>query len=129
MPLECFLLNITLRDLPRKCKKNAENAKKCESHSPPPVCVVRARGFIQSPAPSAGGAYSSGHKDIDLQRGGPSKTHKMPVTNACTALMQTPDGGWHLPPPPPKSGAWGGTFTAKLPLRYNTQAAQYHTWD
>ena len=28
MPLECFLLNITLGDLPGKCGKNAENAGK-----------------------------------------------------------------------------------------------------
>ena len=37
MPLECFLLNITLRDLPGKCeKKIAETAGKCGRHSPPP---------------------------------------------------------------------------------------------
>ena len=36
MPLECFLLNIIPRDLPRKCEKKAENAKKCEPHPPPP---------------------------------------------------------------------------------------------
>ena len=36
MPLECFLLNITLKDLPRKCEKKAENAGKCGLQPPPP---------------------------------------------------------------------------------------------
>ena len=39
MPLECFVLNITLRDLPGKCEKNAENADKCGPHFPPP-CLL-----------------------------------------------------------------------------------------
>ena len=36
MPLECVLLNITLRDLPGKCEKKGGNAEKCGPHFPPP---------------------------------------------------------------------------------------------
>ena len=35
MPLECFLLNITLRDLPRKCKKKQKMRENVDRIPPP----------------------------------------------------------------------------------------------
>ena len=39
MPLECFLLNITLRGLPRKCEKKSGKCGKMRTASPHPPCT------------------------------------------------------------------------------------------
>ena len=40
MPLECILLNITLRDLPRKCEKKCGKCEKMRIAFSPPPCPV-----------------------------------------------------------------------------------------
>ena len=52
MPLECFLLNIILRDLPRKCRKMRKMRKTNADRIPPPplalgtVAWTRHRGNV-----------------------------------------------------------------------------------
>ena len=61
MPLECLLLNITLRDLPGKCKKKTRKMRENADRIPPPPPIVprtgpgtKALGSAQSVAGEGG---------------------------------------------------------------------------